>query len=62
MFPPLIVGFFKALGARGRSVLTCWLWRGPTKRLSGLLAVASFRQLCKEELGLCGYRVAQQRE
>lgn len=60
--PPLIVEFFNALGACGRNVLTCRLWRGPTKRLSGLLAVPSFRQLYKEELGLCGYRVAQQRE
>lgn len=67
MLPPLIVWFFffcffNAFGACGRSVLMCRLWQGLTKKLSGLLAVPSFRRLCKEALGLCGYRVAWQRE
>lgn len=43
-------------GARGHAVLTCRPCPAAAERLSGLLVVPSFRQLCKEELGLCGYR------
>lgn len=48
--------FFYSLRACGHPVLTCRLCRAAAERLFGLLVMPSFRQLCKEEPGLCGYR------
>lgn len=52
----LLCFFFYSLRACGHPVLTCRLCRAEAERLFGLLVVPSFRQLCKEEPGLCGYR------
>lgn len=54
--PFLCCVFFYSLRACGHPVLTCRLCRAAAERLFGLLVVPSFRQLCKEEPGLCGYR------
>lgn len=55
---PFFVAFFFSFspGACGHPVLTCRPCPAAAERLFGLLVVPSFRQLCKEELGLCGYR------
>lgn len=58
-YPFFVVFFFflfYSLRACGHPVLTCRLCRAAAERLFGLLVVPSFRQLCKEEPGLCGYR------
>lgn len=55
IFSLSLLYFFYSLRACGHPVLTCWQCRGLAERLFGLLAAPSFRQLCKEELGLCGY-------
>lgn len=55
VFSLSLLYFFYSLSACGHPVLTCWQCWGLAERLFGLLVAPSFRQLCKEELGLCGY-------